>query len=1128
MEIWRKPAAELNLASQNKVLIYEYDLYSIGNYKERKFMAFSTSTNNGFQRMSGNQINVSTGPYYQAGTASYGQPEKGNWYARISPALSGKHNVRVVVDQTKAVDSMRTYFDGEVQSASYNAVSDEWSNFGKKAYDFYGESYSGGDTLDYGPFKGIYTYIGHDSGATVYIDNFKVYAVNALEFVDVDWGTNSEESFVPETGLTLNFTERINAADLKKNLFVKDEAGNQVAGAIRAVEVSEDQKSALVKLDFSKLEKLTNYDLYVSFLFTSKDGAYIARDGIVDGGDVFVANFTTSDKLEVEVDNSAISGYDQGVDKTVTIRLSSPLKAGVNPADIFLMKDGKGKEVSGLEATVSEDRKVITLQLAGVKLGDGTHTIESRQNALVNDAGIAGSVYITVQTLDFVAVSTPVTGSILNYVQGTNEKVLVLLTTPASLNAGDISDYFEVKDSKGKVVPGLKVTLAEDAKNITIDISGVELGIGEHTIKAKAGILDARGRNLEFEYKFGIMPFISNYASEVTGYVPGEAQVVEIKLTYALNAESIANLDKAFTVKNQYGSNVAGLTVTASEDAKTILLDLSTLDITGGTYAIYSKAKAFVNVKGEVLEDVAITLSTSEKTSEEGTTGDVGIGPNPGVELEGEFVSTVLLSEDFENEGYVRGMNWLSSDSFVPSKFQIEKVGQTALDASVSIVEDPLNPGNYVLKNVSGFKDATGTVIAGTSNYHRVKRELETGVTSVPVDDHTIVKLSTRVLMLAGDGAGVPTGNNGSKDGDTKDHNYIIALTNAGTTSLNHPNLRQSGGASQYNSYVTGANNASGTTVTASTALAIGQWHTIELVFGKNQKADGTKFQSYEVYVDGTKLTNGGGAYAYNGSDYSTIGGIMSQLLAASGGGGSTTVYYDDWSIVKTNKLLTHVNVPKDEVKEDQPIRLQLTGKLTDASIALIEANNLITLKDDKNNDVEATITIDNSGVNTKIEIIPTYGLEYQTNYEVKIAEKFVDAKGNATYVTDELGANFGGFSYAFETAKALGNTIDMESGALAYDADFMQNEDTFVYTMALKDELKAGATPIIGAVATFSEDNKLLGIDYQVFNVGDQTREFTVSSELGTKYIRLFIWEQNEDGTMGRLMQIPDEVTSR
>ena len=1124
---WRKPANEMDLAAAGKVLIYEFDMYTNNNYKERKFMAFNTSTTYGFQRVSGNNFYVSTGPYYQAGTANYGQPEKGNWYARATASLSTKHNVKIIVDQTHPVNSIRTYFDGEVKSAAYNSVDNEWSNFNKVAYDFYGESYTGGDTLDYGLFKGIYTAIGHDSGATVYIDNFKAYAVNTIEFEEVDWGDNSSAEFVPENGLTLQFSEKITAAELKDHLVVKAANGDTVSNAIRSVEVSADQKSALVKLDFSKLDKLTNYDLFLSFLFRSKDGAYIARDGIVDGGDVLVANFTTSDKLEVSVDNNVISGYDKGADKTVTITLSSALKSDVDVNTIFVVKDEDGNEIEGLEATISDDRKVITLQLSGLQLGNGIHTIESKQNALVNNAGIAGSVFIEVYTLDFVAVATPVSGSVLNYVEGTPQTVDVVVTTAIALEAEDISEYFEVKDAEGNEVEGIIVTLAGDKKSFTIDMSALELGVGEHTITIKEGVIDSRGRNLEFEYKFGVMPFIAYYASEVTGYVPGTAQNVEIKLTYPLNAESIANAANAFVVKNQYGSNVSGLTVNVSEDAKVVTLDLSTLDITGGTYSITSKANAFVNVKGEVLGNIAIALSTTESVGEEIVEGDTGVGPNSGVDFEGEFTSSVLLSEDFDNEGYTRNMNWLSSDSFVAPKFQITKVGKAAdfVDASVSIVEDPLNPGNYVLKNVSGFKDATGTVIAGSGNYNRVKRELDDGTASVPVDDYTIVRLSTKVMIPTGGSAGIPTGDSGSI-GDTKDQNYLVSLTNAGTTALNHANLRQSSGTVQYNSWLNAADSASGTSGSVATALSTDAWHTVELVFGYNPKSNGTKFKSYAVYVDGKQVVVCGGFYAKDGSDYSTIGGMMSQLVSASGSSGTTTVYYDDWSIVKMNRLLTQVNVAKEDVAEDQIIKLQLTGKLTEDSVALIEEKGLITVKDAEGNDVEATIEIDNTGANTKVVITPAYGLEYQTTYTVEIAKEYVDDRGNVIAITDELSNTFGGFNYTFETAKALGNTINMEEGMLSYDADYMHLEDTFNYTMKLNEAV--GSTPVIGAVATFSEDNKLLGIDYQVFTTGEDTKAFTVSSELGAKTLKLFIWEQNEDGTMGRLMQIPDEVTSR
>ena len=53
--------------------------------------------------------------------------------------------------------------------------------------------------------------------------------------------------------------------------------------------------------------------------------------------------------------------------------------------------------------------------------------------------------------------------------------------------------------------------------------------------------------------------------------------------------------------------------------------------------------------------------------------------------------------------------------------------------------------------------------------------------------------------------------------------------------------------------------------------------------------------------------------------------------------------------------------------------------KLEEECNRLIEEKGLISVKDDEGNDVDATITFDNTGANTKIAITPKYGLEYQT-----------------------------------------------------------------------------------------------------------------------------------------------------
>lgn len=1126
LQWWRKPAVEsIDVVAQDKVLIYEFDVWADGNAAERKFMAIDTSSTNGFQKLSASNWPASTGKYWDSSRAD----EASKWYARSTPGFDKKSNMVVIVDQTADVDSMRYYYNGNVIKAKYAAVDPSFANYGKTAYDFYGENYVGAATLDYGPFEGIYTdLLGKSLATTVYIDNLKVYTVNTIEFDGIDWGENSSDAFNPDMGLTLNFSERVRASELEEFLYVKDADGNKVSNAIKAIKMSDDEKSAFIKFNFAKLEKFTEYSLELDFLFRSKDGAYIARDGIIDGGNVAITSFTTSDKLEVTVDNAVISGYDKGDVKDVVVTLSSPLKSSITDvAGLFVVKDEAGNPIEGLVAEISEDRLTITLKLEGLQIADGTHTIETIEGKLVNDADIAGSVYITLNTMDFVGVATPQEGSILDYVEGTSQRIDAILSIPTTLGEADVPNAFIVVDEEGNEAEGLVAVMGTDKKSFAFDLAGVKLGVGEHTIKSTDLVKDSRGRTLDFEYKFNILPFIATYEMDIEGYVPGSAQTAEIALSYPLNAASIAALNNAFVVKNQYGSNVSGLVVTTSEDNKTIILDLATLDIEGGQYTIASKPGVFVNTKNEVLADVVINLSTTAAATGE-VTDDAGVGPNSGADLADgfEFESSSLLKEDFQNEGYQRDINWLASSAFVPSQFTVDFVGDgnKFVDSSLSIVKDPADPegNNYVLKNVAGWKDGTGAIIAGTSNYHRVKRNLDEGGTeSIAIDDYTTVKLSTKVYIPGSGVAGMPTSDSGSV-GNTKDVAKIIGLTGSGMGALNHANLRRSGGTPAYNSWISSGQGLTSGSGTASKTLTVDEWHTIELIFGNYTKGDGSKMQGYEVWVDGTKITALGGAYK---ADYTTVGGMVSVLATATGGGGTTTVYYDDWSIAKSVKLSTHINVAKEEVPQEQEIKLQLTGKLAEDSVALIKENDLITVKDDEGNEVEASITIDNTGNNTKVEIVPEYGLKYQTNYTVEIAESYVNDKGVATPIKDVTGATFPGFAYTFETAKALDNTIDLDNGVLTYDADFMHEETEFNYTMALKE---AATAPVIGAVATFDGDNKLLGIEYQTFNVGDTSKAFNVTSELGTKYLRLYIWEKNADGTMGRLMQIPDEVTSR
>ena len=487
------------------------------------------------------------------------------------------------------------------------------------------------------------------------------------------------------------------------------------------------------------------------------------------------------------------------------------------------------------------------------------------------------------------------------------------------------------------------------------------------------------------------------------------------------------------------------------------------------------------------------------------------------------------------------GIDWMSNAEVIPNKFQLSIVGERFSDASVSIEEDPANPGsgNMVLKNVSGFYGMTGNVLAqavsAPANYHVVQRNLEDGSKeTIPVDEHTIVRVSTKVYIPQESVDNIPATNS-----DARTANYIFAATGgADYTPITPANFAKTTASALFHSQIPAADSADQSNPKnqiIKRVLTADSWHTIEFIFGVNPGKDTTKndrtFASYEVLIDGTSVDNEVGKYF--AATYSTIGGMVSKIIATSAGRGPVTVYYDDWKITQETRFATHVNISDTKVKEDAEIKLTFTKDLDSASMQLIKDQGLATLTDEKGNKVEATITY--SG-NNKITITPTYGLKYQTKYVVQIASE-ANVNGAKYAIKAADGEAFGGLTYAFETAKALSTHIDTDASTSFYydengeDAEYLADATSFTYNMQLSGQVPENG--IIAAVATFDGKDELLGIKYETILQSDvQPKNFALSSPKGTKSFRMYIWERIPDGNggfkMGRLMQLPDEITSR
>ena len=604
-----------------------------------------------------------------------------------------------------------------------------------------------------------------------------------------------------------------------------------------------------------------------------------------------------------------------------------------------------------------------------------------------------------------------------------------------------------------------------------------------------------------------------------------------------MNDESANAINDAFVVENQENLRVSGLTVTVSEDKKVVTLQLKDLDITGGSYKITSKDGSLVSIKGEQLAAVMITVNTASKV-----VGDLaGEGAGSGSALPGDanFDTVVLLEENFENsiEKAEKGIeftpyvNWYTSPDKKPSIFTLEKIGAEYRDAEVKIVKDPADPDgdNMVLMNNTGYYGKDGSVLASSTsnstapNYHIVKRALDKQET-ITEDQYTVIRMSSRIYVPSSSVPHVPLSSQ-----QLRNASYILGATSRTGVEINDSNFaRHTDGSPKFHMYNTAATVSTGVAGSVDALFTTDEWHTIEFVFSANEfAATGQLTPSHHVYLDGKLVSEI--AFA---SNYSTIDGMMSKIVGADSGS-PVVVYYDDWKITKETKFRTHVDVPQQNVKENDDITLTLTKKLNAESVKLIEDSlkedtleDLVTVKDSEGNIVDANITITNGNV---ITIVPKNGLKYQTDYilEVKATTK---VNGIPQTLKSEDGEAFGGLSYPFTTAKALNVYIDAVASKASFNcfSTAMETATRFTYTMNLSG---AHDKDVIAAVAAFNEKEELIGIQYVTIPSGSTAANFdfnTFAGRTGAKIVRMYIWEAKTDGSMGRLMQLPDEITSR
>ncbi len=1179
--------------SRNQETIHDYA--NSGQWKP----SFQGSSNGLFRVEEGAWADTSRGPIYM-------------WYNSVSGGHKYEEagTLKVILDQTGIVDSISVYANGQLLTSTkpdylsgHKMSGLETSALMPAGYQ--GQEFNFADT--------IYGIWGSPSDMEIYMDNFQAYLIDSFKVESVAIEGNSTAFEASTDSVVFTFTGEIDPATINNAVEVYDAAGEKVGTAIRSTTLESGNKVLRVTLAKSLAGESTYKvvlndnikDIYGSGIANDYewyeypiDDYYPATGGVYSIGGVackyipksgstgakmslsndnypaFVdcyvpvpstanreVEFTTSRKIVVEsVTPAVITGYDLGKDQTVTITLAEEISAATNLNEAFTVTDEDGKNITGLAASFGDTTNTIVLQLKGLALGNGKHFIESVDGALANAEGIFANVSIAVSTVDFmVTYAEPGSEVLAEYKQGDSQVVVLGLSSPAAVTSTDISSAFDVYDEDGNVVTGIQATYnANDAAKtnddtISLQLSGLSLGRGNHTIKTNSNLKDRRGRTLTYEYIFTKLPFKATYEATLSDYEPKTDKEIVINLTYELSDATIADLNKAFVVENAEGLTVSGLAVSASEDKLAIKLQLKDLDISGGEYKITSKSGAIFSTANEELAAISITVDTGSDTafgSPEGEGAGSGTPLAPGT----DFSTVVLLDENFENSTekaekgieFVPSVNWYTSPEKIPSGFGVVKTGAEYRDAKIAVVPDPADPasGNMVLMYETGAYGKDGSLIgtpASTSsgvNYTTLSRDLDNTTATITKDKYTEVSMSSKIYVKSTSMANLPLSNQ-----QLRLSQYIFAAKSSTNSPLTSTNFAKdsSTGNPKFHMYQSGKTSTSnGKTGSFDSVFTTNEWHTMEYVFSVHEFAEdgGAMKGAFNVYVDGRLVSES----AFLADNYDTLTGMLVKLVPTDAGG-SITVYYDDWKITQSTKFRTHVDIPATNIPEDQDITLTLTKPLDAESVNLITASltnddieDMVVIRDAEGNIVDTVITVASSG--DVIEIDPRYGLKYNTEYIVEVLPS-IKVNGITQMLKAADGEEYTGVSYPFATAKALNTYIDTESSAASFVASTasgatqdITKATRFAYTMTLSG---AHGTNVIAAVAAFTEKEEIIGLEYQLIESGNTQASFdftTIEGKTGAKSVRMYIWEAKPDGNdrfyMGRLMQLPDEITNK
>jgi hypothetical protein len=1062
------------------------------------------------------------------------------------------HKIKVVYTNGKAPskdapDTWRVYCDGNLVQGKLLAdsgrtvVTEDVYDYLPRSYQYGPGSNKAADATDdsKNSFRGMSfqnEFLGLEFGSkglatgtakAIYYDNISIKTIDKT--FDIDNIECNKTSFnAGSDTIKVSFTTPVDETKLSE-ILIKN-ADNVIENAVNTVELSNDGRVLTMTINPTVISSKQTYTVNFPATFTDVYGQGLLRYYSVPRSDDNAKNtgfynkdipsssqltaleFTTAESLDCSIEPDLVENYDRGENRIVELTFASPLDLDENEdiASKFSVVDETGKNILGLSGEISADKRQITLQLSGLEITAGTYKITSISGALKDKDGIRANVLITVKTTDFKLTSNKTV--INDYVIGSDEILILNSTSPIDENI-DITSAFSVTDGAGKEVYGLFAELGNDNKTITLQLSGIKMGKGSHKIFANNTLRDKYGRMCEWSAIINIKQFAAEYNSEEIHYAIGSEKKLEIYFSLPLSDETIYNISNAFEVTNQYGNKINGLAITVLDDRKTLMLDLSRLDITGGKYLLESVAGQIVAENTESLSDIIrISIVTSDSIIED---DDKEIDPMTGSDFVNAQQSLNLLSDGFEE--YELDTDLLNESD---SNWKIIKNNSDIfVDDEVIVTHDPQNSDNKVLKIAAGNADETGALASNGYNYNTVVRKFD-DLDEYQLNESDILRLSlsARIYIPSDTVRGLPINALLSSDPSAygKDQGYWLTYVSDDTGYI---------GGSMYSQIMrTSANKPVSTfafygdmldqTTKKSYGFEISSdtWHTLELRYRFVKQNDAQYKLGYEVYLDGTKKFADNSTTGVIPAKELLMKGMAMRIVATKVLGVNPVVYYDDLKANVSSKLLTHINVAKNDVPVESPLILSFRNKIADydalvSSVELLDSYGSVVDCDVL--DVSADDTV------TQMRLIPKNGkLRWDSKYTIKI-------KAGAK---DIFGQSLNDTVYSFRTQKSDGIYFDDENSTVAFEN--IGDKQKATYTLKLSENTEEC---LIAVFAAYSKNDTLIGLDVKNIDIGSDMQNLEIVSEYDAPvFYRVYLYEMNDSGNIGRMLQRPLELSTK